>query len=414
MPITRLAYLFQKYFDKTATPEERAEFMQLAKDDMHAAELQQLMEQAWVNSGQPDPLTGEMPDAVVFDAGQSRSIWEKVLEQTKADPSGFLPVRRRGLLTVIRGGRMAAAAAVLAVVLGGVIWWEMRHKPEKVMAAAVMKGPAVPPDIAPGGNRATLVLGDGSVMPLDSTQKGMLALQGATKVVQSGSGKLVYDGEKAGKDSALVLMNTVRTARGGQYQVALPDGSKVWLDAASSLRFPTAFTGKERVVELTGEAYFEIQTDKEKPFRVKVRDMTVDVLGTHFNIMAYEEEESIQTCLLQGAVRVEAGAAARVLKPGQEVRWVEGGRGLSVDVADTDRVVAWKNGLFQFEEATLETVMHSIGRWYDVDVRYDGAVSRHFTGLIPRSATLTEVLHMLNLVGKARFSLEGRTIVVKP
>jgi ferric-dicitrate binding protein FerR (iron transport regulator) len=196
--------------------------------------------------------------------------------------------------------------------------------------------------------------------------------------------------------------------------VTLPDGSRVWLNAATALRFPTAFTGKDRTVELTGEAYFEIAPLKDQPFRVKVGEMTVDVLGTHFNVMAYDDEESFHTTLLTGAVRVEGGKTARLLKPGEEARLSLDTKDLLVAEADTDQVVAWKNGLFQFEGATLKEVMRQVARWYDVDVHYAGTIEKHFSGFIARKAPLADVLHLLERTGKTSFTLEGRTVTVKP
>jgi transmembrane sensor len=453
MPTTRLADLFQKYFDKTATPEERAEFMRLTASDENAMELRSLMEQAWTGSGQPDPLSaGAGQERPIFDTNQSRSMLRNVLEQaksqeqplvasrTQAGPSSIgrsrglsprpapsaaeglpqaMPVRR------IHWARTAAAAIILTLFLGSLNLWQ-RHPTAKSKIAQVKPETPGPAAITPGGNKATLILDDGSTVTLDSLRTGTLATQGNTRIVQLASGRLSYNSATTGNGVAAsnsaptrttataVLYNTVRTPKGGQYQVTLPDGSKVWLNAATSLRFPTAFTGRDRTVELTGEAYFEIARNKDQPFRVNVNEMTVNVLGTHFNIMAYENEGSVNTSLLQGSVRVEQAGQAKTLQPGQESRLNIATRQLLVAAADTDQAVAWKNGLFQFDGATLETVMHQVERWYDVEVRYEGEVTRHFSGQIPRSASLPQVLHMLELAGKTRFILEGRTVVVKP
>ncbi len=308
--------------------------------------------------------------------------------------------------------RRVAAAAVLIGALGLGVWW-VAHTPRPVAAPAVaVEHHPIKANIAAGGNKAVLILDNGSTVTLDSARTGVLTTQGNTRVIKLAGGRLTYSGE--GTAATAVLYNMVRTPRGGQYQVELPDGSKVWLNAATTLRFPTAFSGKERTVELTGEAYFEVAQNSHQPFKVKVGDMTIDVLGTHFNVMAYDDEGSFHTTLLTGAVRVEEGAEAKLLKPGEEARMSLDTKNLTTAVADTDQVVAWKNGLFQFDGATLETVLRQVARWYDVDVRYEGTIPRHFSGGISRNASLAEVLHVLDKAGKTRFMLEGRTVVVRP
>jgi ferric-dicitrate binding protein FerR (iron transport regulator) len=268
----------------------------------------------------------------------------------------------------------------------------------------------------PGGNKALLILANGSTVTLDSAKDGVLATQGDTKVEKLAGGKLAYatEGRTGDGTAPAVLYNTVRTPNGGQYQVTLPDGSRVWLNAATSLRFPTTFAGADRTVELNGEAYFEVAPLKDHPFQVKVGHMTVNVLGTHFNVMAYGDEESIRTTLLSGAVRIEGGNSPKRLEPGQEARLNPLTMNMVVAEADTDQAVAWKNGLFQFDGAGLKEVMRQVARWYDVDIQYEGTVERHFSGYIARSAPLTEVLHMLERAGKTQFTLEGRTVTVKP
>lgn len=425
MPITRLALLFQRYFDKTATPDEVSEFLRLADRDEHAEEIQALMDGAWKGL----EVTGP-----VFSPAQSSALFQGIMERGREEaaaagslaagtaPAEIMPAETTPAAPA-RIRRLpwtrAAAAAALIGALGGSAWWYAKTRKQTQTPTVAALAPRHTAAVIPGANKAVLILGDGSAVSLDSVHQGTLARQGNTKVIQLGGGRLAYapgggvaEGGAAAEGGATAMeYNTVKTPRGGQYQVRLPDGSKVWLNAASSLRFPTAFVGGDRTVELTGEAYFEVADKKNQPFRVKVDNMQVDVLGTHFDVMAYPEEGGVQTSLLQGAVRVEAGADAQVLKPGLEA--LLSGGVLRVAEADTDQAVAWKNGLFQFDGATLETIMHQVCRWYDVDVRYTKNTSAHFSGQIPRSAPLTDVLHMLDLAGKAKFSTEGRTIIVK-
>jgi ferric-dicitrate binding protein FerR (iron transport regulator) len=425
MPQTRLAFLFSKYYQKTATAEEKAEFMQLAAMEEHAAELQQLLGEAWA---EPD----EMP---VFTETESEDMLRHVLQVQEVSAGQVVELAPAGLR--LRGLRIVAAAAVLAG-LGLGTWWYAHPLEKPGMTVAVTKGPVAAP--VPGGNKAVLILADGSTVTLDSTKNGLVAKQGGSNVMKLAGGQLAYASggrpeakggaseatgaasqaagrisQAAGEASqAAVLYNTVRTPKGGQYEVTLPDGSRVWLNAATSLRFPTAFTGSDRTVELSGEAYFEVASSRDRPFIVKVGEMTVDVLGTHFNVMAYGDEERFRTTLLSGAVRVAEGGTAKVLKPGDAASLSLDAKQLSVAKADTDQAVAWKNGLFQFERAGLKEVMRQVSRWYDVDVQYEGTVDRHFSGFIARSASLADVLHQLERAGKTSFTLEGRTVTVKP
>jgi ferric-dicitrate binding protein FerR (iron transport regulator) len=222
-----------------------------------------------------------------------------------------------------------------------------------------------------------------------------------------------------GKSQEKTVYNTVSTRRGGQFQVVLPDGSKVWLNTVSSLRFPTAFTGTERVVELTGEAYFEVEKNAAQPFRVHVstagdKGMDVRVLGTQFNVMAYENEAEIRTTLLEGAVKVMQGDKGKVLAPGQQAKLNRLG-GLVLDEnADVELAMAWKNGFTSFKSADIRSIMRQVERWYDIDVAYEGDVpDRTFSGGISRDANLSELIRLLE-VSKIHFRMDGRRLTVTP
>ena len=262
-------------------------------------------------------------------------------------------------------------------------------------------------DWLPGGDKAILRLSGGKEIMLDSTQ-GNILQQGGLQVVNT-KGTVSYEGE-AGE----MQYHTLTTPRGGQYRLVLPDGSKVWLNAASSIRFPTAFNGKERKVELTGEAYFEVAHDAAKPFHVHVNSMDVEVLGTHFNINAYGDEEGIKTTLLEGSVKVSNGKGGLIIKPGQQAVVAANNEPSIVHTVDLDEVVGWKNGLFEFKDESIEAIMRQVARWYNVDVRYEGKIDYHFNASIERNAPVSKLLYFLEQTHRVHFTLQDRTIIVKP
>ena len=309
-------------------------------------------------------------------------------------------------------------AAVLLIVVGSAAYLSLQKKsPSKPATIASNKEQTKQPkgDLAPGGNKAVLTLGDGSTIVLDNAKNGTLAQQGNTKVLNL-NGKLTYD--PANTRNGEILYNTISTPRGGQYQIELPDGSQVWLNAVSSLRFPTAFAGKERSVEITGEAYFEVAKNATMPFKVVIASPSangteIEVTGTRFNIMAYNDEANVKTTLLEGSVKINRDSKAVPLKPGQQARLQDTSIKI-IDDVDTEEVVAWKNGYFQFTSASLQQVMRQIARWYDVDISYVGKVpERRFGGKISRDNNASEVLKVLEL-SKVKFRIEDKKIVVTP
>ncbi len=253
-------------------------------------------------------------------------------------------------------------------------------------------------------------MADGSTIVLDTMQNGNLAQQGNTTVIKL-DGKLAYNSANAGAND--IAYNTLTTPRGGQYQVELPDGTRVWLNAASSLRFPTAFVGGERRVEISGEAYFEVAKNKAMPFVVSVNSTEVHVLGTHFNVMAYSEEGKIATTLLEGSVQVSKAGKKHVIVPGQQAVWKENGDfNLNGDI-DLEEVVSWKNGKFHFNNADIKVIMRQIARWYDVDVEYrDNLSETQLGGIVSRKEDLRQLLSYFEMTGKVKFNLEGRKIIV--
>jgi len=293
----------------------------------------------------------------------------------------------------------------------GMIYWLNRGDSKALQNTNTV---AVKPgnDIPPGGNKAILKLANGSVIILDSAGNGRLSTQAGATIDKTGDGKLAYNSLK--EKPTEIQYNTLTTPKGGQYFIELADGSKVWLNAASSLTYPTSFIGKERIVVLKGEAYFEVAKNKAMPFQVTVNGMTVEVLGTHFNINAYDDEAVIKTTLLEGAVKIMKGNTSALLKPGDQAQVSSNGNIKVITDADVDQAVAWKNGYFQFRRDNLQQVLRQLTRWYDVDVKYDGLITdMQFGGRISRNNNLSEVLKILEL-SNVHFRIEGKTIVVMP
>ncbi|MDP4286223.1 MAG: FecR domain-containing protein [Bacteroidota bacterium] len=303
-----------------------------------------------------------------------------------------------------------AAASLIIFISCAAAWFALRTPKDNTIAKASPK--QLKNVTTPGGNKAILTLSDGSTIILDSAKNGQVAQQGGAQIAKLANGQLVYNA--LDNKPAKVVFNTLTTPRGGQFKLTLPDGSEVWLNAASSIKYPTAFIGNERKVEISGEAYFEIAHNAAKPFKVSVNGMEVKVLGTHFNINAYTDEASVKTTLLEGSVNLTKGSAAITLKPGQQAQLGNSGNIKVIDNVDIDQVVAWKNGYFSFNRSDLQTVMRQLARWYDVEINYEGKIpERQFGGKIDRNSNLSEVLKILE-ESKVHFSIEEKKIIVRP
>ena len=303
----------------------------------------------------------------------------------------------------------AAAVLVLVMVSAGYLIWRNAKGGHQINVAKK----EIQEDRAPGGNKAVLTLADGTKIVLDSASNGTITRQGNITVIKM-DGQLAYQGGSAntGKE---VAYNTITTPKGGQYQLVLADGSRIWLNAASSLRFPVAFPGKERRVELAGEGYFEVAHHADQPFDVVIAGMEVQVLGTHFNINSYADEESVKTTLLEGSVLVKAKNLKKeaVIVPGQQT--ILSANELTVDKnADVDEAVAWKNGLFQFSGADISTIMRQIGRWYNVEASFAGdARSIQISGKVSRNLNLSQIIEVLEQSG-IEVKRNGDQLIARP
>lgn len=340
----------------------------------------------------------EAPSEIINNEIKDR-IWKKVMEETEGTPVIHIRSRRKY--------RWAAAAILFSVIASFSAYYILNRQDSTINEVSQVKNKPAN-DIAPGGNKAILTLADGSIIVLDSANNGTLSHQGNVTVIKMNDGKLAYDkGNAAGK----IMYNTITTPRGGQYQLVLADGSKVWLNAESSLKFPVAFTGRERKVELTGEGYFEVAHDASKPFRVSVNDMTVEVLGTHFNVNAYGDENNVKATLLEGSVKVAEGGQSVMLQPGQQAK-VSTEKISIVNNVNLESVVAWKEGLFYFDNDNIQKVMRQLERWYDIDVSYEGSIpAALFSGQMKRNLTLSQVMQILEY-NNIKYSIVGRRMII--
>lgn len=341
-------------------------------------------------------------------ASAPKQIKEHILNRLKTSIAAESSVAREinkppaRLRWIKRAAAIAAAVIVLFAI--GIFYRYGRPHPNTPTIAIH--------DIPPGHDGAVLTLGDGSRIVLDSAGNGRIAMQGATQVVRQ-DGRLSYTQAHTGPSgNAVVFYNTMTTARARQFQLVLPDGSKVWLNAASSITYPTAFTDKERKVEITGEAYFEVEKNPKQPFIVKAENTEIRVLGTHFNVMSYTDEQHQLTTLLEGSVRITKGSNERVIKPGEQALVSAATGALTIQSANTSQAVAWVKGKLSMDNVDVATLMRRVSRWYDVDVSFDGKIpAGQFGGLLKRNVPLSDVLNVLEANG-IHTRLEGKIVYV--
>jgi ferric-dicitrate binding protein FerR (iron transport regulator) len=391
----KLQYLFEKYFNKTATEEERAELLGLLKDPTNSQQVLQVMSSTWA-SFERDSIVG------VFTQNEADTILENIL--TNIPPNGKLVSINRKRFA---WWRYTAAAVILVIIVG--IWFvaDRGYREHTEQTTAI-----VTKDVeAPNKARAILTLANGTKVYLDSVNNGTIAKESDVDVVKTEDGRIIYSHADTKTQSELVY-NTLSNPRGSKViDMQLSDGSHVWLNAGSSVTYPVAFIGSERMVQITGEAYFEVKHDANRPFHVKKGNTDVTVLGTHFNVNAYDDEDALRITLLEGSVAVKNESNNVRIKPGEQAI-VSGDIKVNKDV-DVEDVMAWKNGMFQFNRTSIQSIMKQVERWYDVDVEYKTNVSqKDFTGGIARKENVSQVLKMLETTGAIHFNIEGRKVVV--
>ncbi len=399
MDSSQFQSLVEKYISEESTHEEVEALRQTLKDPEYVTELDNIMDQQLADN-----------KTSADDHTEVVKRFERIIGQKINEESEVVAGRRLSFLR-----RWTVAAAILVIISTSGYFLFFKKSSGNVTSENTLQKI----DIAPGKQGAILTLDDGSKVVLDDRGNGLVATQSGSKVLLN-NGELVYD--KNGLVNGQVAYNTMTTPKGRQFQLVLPDGSKVWLNAASSLRYPVVFTGNERKVEVTGEVYFEVAKNAKVPFRVKINDETeVEVIGTQFNVNCYKNEANINTTLLEGSVKIMNGDEKAIIKPGQQAQ-VESQSQINnehiikiVNDVDVEKVMAWKNGVFNFQDASLEEVMRQLERWYDIEVKYEEGIPKlEFMGKMGRDLSLSEVLRGLE-ISKVHFRIEeNRKLVVLP
>ncbi len=392
----RIYYLLEAYISQRATSAEENELMNWILEAEEDSELKSYMLEIW-DQHQP---------AVDL----SYVNWNEIYARAIQSPVSLEPKVRKMIWF-----KLAAASIVLiALTVGSYLYLNLTHNTHQPIAITQPKQNDIAP---PSSNKAVLVLADGTKIEIDSTGNGTIAQQGSIRIIRKPNGEIAYSGS-ASKE---VSYNTLTVPRGSRpLSLNLSDGSHVWLNAASSLTFPTAFIGKNRKVKITGEAYFEVAHNAQMPFIVQHADVTVSVLGTHFNVNTYEDETAQTITLLEGAVRVSKfsffNMISQILKPGQQASIVSKDSHINVlNDIDIDEVMAWKDGKFRFNGNTdIGTIMRQLSRWYNVDVEYQGKISQRFWGSISKDVNVSQVLKILEATGGAKFTIEDNKIIVMP
>lgn len=389
-------WLVGQYLQNRITKEELELLLQQAADGEDMGPLSAALKTYWEEAKTAQPA--------------EHRDWDEKFQVMMQEARSMAPFREDRPQKRTRMLNRFMAAAGILLVIGLATYFLVFPPGSGTIQSGRQTATHEPGDLPPGTNGAVLILANGQQILLDSTRAGVLGVQGNTVLVNHND-RIAYNSQLNGDTS--LMYNTIVTPRGRQYQVALSDGSRVWLNAGSSIRYPAGFGTGKRVVEITGEAYFEVAHIQGQPFVVTARGVSVEVLGTHFNINAYEDEGAIQTTLMEGSVKVTAGMQARLLQPGQQAR-VNDDADIKIQEVNTDAVVAWKNGYFSFDQTDLRAIMRQLSRWYDVDIQYEGRIpDRRFGGEISRNTNASDVLKILE-ESEIHFKIEDKKIIVLP
>ncbi|MEO6549376.1 MAG: FecR domain-containing protein [Ferruginibacter sp.] len=394
MPIsqTRIEYLLQQYAANNCTKKELLELLEWVNGQNDDADLRNAMQVIWQN----------IADTDMVPAIDKERMFSRILSQVA-------PVKKNANWW-LQWGRLAAASVLFAAIASTVYFLTSTKNEQTVTAGAPYKG-----DVAPGHNGAVLTLSNGQKIVLDSAGNGVLVKDGEVDVLKNGN-EITYRGK-----TNEIVYNNIATSKGQQWQLRLPDGTKVWLNAASSINYPLNFTGSERNVEITGEAYFEVAHNPNNPFKVTVKNSsgnggTIEDIGTAFNVNAYDDEPVAKTTLVEGIIKLSVdGKKGGFVKAGQQAMVSDKGANTKIlDDVDTEDAIAWKDGLFKFNDSDIKTIMRQIGRWYNVSVVYEGAIpEKQIYGTASRNTNLSSILKVLSLSG-VHVELSENKIIIKP
>jgi len=402
MEKAKLQRLLHQYLDNSISEKDCIELLNY----LDKADMQEISDE--VNLDITDLDKGP-----VFSGEQAQDILNRIKADIRFKESAPIKsLHNRNLPKLYLRQWLQIAAAVLIFFFGGSLVFLLHKKHESFDSNKLAQAPKS--IIVPGSTKASLILANGNVVYLQNVNNGLLAKTNFGNVVKTRNGQILYDTRANVKaNGKQVGYNTLTTPRGGVYQVVLPDGTNVWLNAASSITYPIAFTGNERDVKLNGEAYFEVAKNKKKPFYVNINNVRVRVLGTHFNIAAYNDDNNITTTLLEGSVQVTKNKSLSLLKPGQQADISNSSDNIVVSEANINNAIAWKNGYFVFDDDDIAGIMRKVSRWYDVDIEYHGTFTdQKFGGTYYRSKSIDELLHHLEKISNINFSITGRRIIV--
>lgn len=397
-----LRSLFSKWIENEADENTIRDLSMLAEDEELTETWQQLL--------------ADMPDNMSIEAIEQEhaAIFDKVYQNLLATEEGLMvqaPVRR--MRTWLK---YAVAAAVLFIFLAGGFYLfntTTKQNTDDQVSQTTQEEPVNKLD----NNKAILTLGSGKQIILDSTGNGMLAQQSGAAVIKSANGRIEYQqNDSLTAANRSVDFNTVSTPKAGEYIITLPDGTIAWLNAASSITFPTAFRGADRTVSVQGEVYLQVAKKASQPFMVKVKEAIIDVLGTGFNVNAYADEPVTRITLLEGSISLTKGNERKLLKPGQQLLFRENSDLLTLNkTVDTEQVIAWKNGTFDFRDQDFDMVMKQIERWYNMEIKYEGKIPDvKILGIMSRDTPLATLLHSIELTTGIRFKIENNTSGKKP
>lgn len=396
--------LLEKYIAGTLSQEEKKQLAVLLHSDDEQTDLESLVDETFSDTSFREHPSPEI-SAIIFNRIMAAKNITEAENENAATLHYINPTKRR--ITWIY------AAAVITAIAGAGIIFQVNSKKENEPAKenTVQIKDIAPPSVA----KAVITLSNGKHIILDSAGNGILAMQGSTNVIKMADGQIVYSTENKKALHAEPEYNTLTVPRGSKVvSITLADGTKVWLNASSSLRYPTAFTGSERKVEITGEVYFEVAKDNSRRFIVDANGVSTRVFGTHFNINSYADEPAIEITLLEGSVNVSRGNNKQVLVPGQKAEITPAGNIAVTNNVDLEEVMAWKDGRFQFGGADIKEVMREITRWYDVEIVYKGDIPQHFRGGISRNVEVSKVFKMLEATDVVHFKIEDKKVIVTP